>query len=152
MPAESIAPSLDWSTVRHFRRAEWRHDPDRVCPELVRLLDEVRDAAGVPVIIHCAWAEGGHAPKSYHYRGLAVDFHFGAARDGYLTHTSEYVLLAAFRDIGGLGFYPQWAPRPGWHVDLRPPSPAGARLEWTCVDNRYTYGPGTILRALHLLT
>jgi uncharacterized protein YcbK (DUF882 family) len=130
--------------VRHFAPSEFRDDPARVAPALVHLLDDVREAAGVPVHVHCAWQDGGHSAGSRHYTGQAVDFHFGPG----LTHLEEFALLAGFREIGGLGFYPEWRPRPGWHVDLRQSAP---RLFWVRLDGRYDYGFRPLARTLGFL-
>ncbi len=129
-----------WDEIVHFRREEWGQDPDRVAPRLVSLLDAVRQTAGVPVIIHTAWSASGHAAQSYHYKGEAVDFRFGGA----LSPVDAFTILAAF-PFGGVGFYPEWSPQPGWHVDLRP---GPRRLFWVGTAGRYRYGPQALAQAL----
>ncbi|MGE4298313.1 MAG: hypothetical protein AB7E47_09825 [Desulfovibrionaceae bacterium] len=140
--------TLDWKAVRHFAPEEWGHDPSRVAPELVLRLDAVREAAGVPLHVHVAFDRGGHSPASRHYataeRPLAdaVDFHFDGQAD--LSPLEEFALLAGF-GFGGMGYYPDWLPRPGWHVDLRPASPS---LVWVRAGGAYRYGPRALAQAL----
>jgi uncharacterized protein YcbK (DUF882 family) len=123
--------SRDWSRIRYFSRREWGEGADKVDFALVERMDGVRALAGVPVHVHVAWADSGHSPNSMHYRGLAVDFHFGPG----LTPLQEYAVLAAYH-FGGVGHYPFWRPRPGWHVDIRPARPG---LMWVRTDD-YHYG------------
>jgi len=121
----------DWSRIRHFRREEWAEDPDAVDFGLVRRLDAVRAEAGLPVHVHVAYARAGHSKNSYHYKGMAVDFHF----DPGLSALEEFTLLAS-HGFGGLGHYPLWRPRPGWHADIRP----GASAVLWFFDGEYHYG------------
>lgn len=141
---------IDWSTIRHFRREEWSRDPDQVDQDLVRLLDAVREAAGVPIVVHVAYDPSGHSPNSRHHvtpdRPLAdaVDFHFAPRPGGrLLSHREEYALLTAHH-FGGIGFYPDWLPRPGWHVDMRP----WPGTVWVCVGGAYRYGHDMMAEAL----
>ena len=120
---------MNWTSVKHFTQKEFGPDHTKVAPELVRLLDDIRTLAEVPVLIHCSWSLAGHSAKSYHYTGQACDFHFGG-----LSYKTQYFLLREFREIGGLGFYPQWN-TPGWHVDVRP-----GFLQWVQRDGKYLYG------------
>lgn len=136
--------SRDWSRIRSFRADEWGKDPERVDFRLVEILDEVRCDAGVPIHIHVAWDDGGHSSKSQHYLGKAVDFHFG---DG-LTHLEELALLSCQPEIRGLGFYPGWRPRPGWHADLRADP---KRLLWVrSPEGSYFYGFRDLARAIDI--
>lgn len=111
-----------WSSIKWFTRSEWRHDPSKAAPALVKKLDQVRDLTtktkppkGVPIHILVCWAEDGHSPKSYHYSGQAVDFYFGSG----LSVVEEFLLISSISGFGGIGYYPHWTPRPGWHIDLR---------------------------------
>lgn len=130
----------DWAAIRYFRPEEWRYDPEKVVPALVMLLSELRSRAGVPIVIHEAWADKGHSEKSYHYRGMAVDFHF----EGNLSYLEQFAHIVALQ-FGGIGFYPGWH-RPGWHVDLR--AAQDSRLFWTRQRGEYKYGPNAIARVL----
>lgn len=132
-----------WERVRYFKRDEWPKDPDKVSPNLVLAMDRLREVAGVPILIHVAWEESGHASQSYHYKGQAVDFHFAPG----LTHQEEYQRIADLGLFGGVGFYPHWGPRPGWHVDLRKDT-----LRWVQTkDKTYAYGRDALTRALEVL-
>lgn len=131
--------SVNWSQIRHFDRNEWPKDPSKVNPKLIYTMDDVREGAGVPVWIHVAYEEDGHSPNSYHYRGDAVDFHFGVSEKAgkKLSYLEQFVVLSQY-PFGAIGFYPFWN-NPGWHVDLRPWGER--RLYW--VRNRnggYDYG------------
>lgn len=131
---------MNWEQVHYFKPEEWRDDPSKVSTELVLILDHFRHMVGAPVTIHCCWQQQGHAPKSYHYTGQAVDFHV----DKSVPLETQYSVLSAIRGIGGLGFYPDWN-NPGWHVDIR----SGAdRLEWRRKNGLYAYGPTVIWNAI----
>ena len=82
-------------------------------PDVIYLMDAMREYAGIPCIIHEAYAASGHSPKSYHYKGLAIDFHFEG-----LSLLEQFLISQRFA-WGGIGLYPFWA-RPGLHVDMRP--------------------------------
>lgn len=133
-----------WKDIVHFAPSEWPDDPNRVAPDLVRLMDAVRSEAGVPIHIHAAWSLSGHGAGSLHGQGRAVDFHFAPG----LEPAAEFALLAAF-GFGGIGLYPEWRPRHGWHVDLRP---GKTRLFWVRSDGRYRYGHEAVGRAITVLT
>ena len=128
---------VNWEKLKYFSRKEFGPEPEKVAPELVLLLERIREVAKTAIHIHCTWADGGHSTKSYHYTGLACDFHFAS-----LTPRSQYCLLREFREIGGLGFYPTWN-NVGWHVDLR-----DGFLQWVCRNGVYQYGWQTMSEAL----
>jgi len=104
--------------AKHFKREEWRQDPDRVSPVLVATLDAVRDATGDPgTLIHInqAWDASGHVTGSGHYAdpATAVDFVFRG-----LTYAEQFAYLVAEPRFTGIGFYPDWS-APGWHGDIK---------------------------------
>ena len=108
---------IDWSIVKHFKPEEWVKDPDKVAPEIVLLLDNMRDAAGVPFIIHVAWDDDGHVTGSSHYtlvrdECVAVDFHIVG------WSLLDQWLFAERYPWSGIGLYPYWS-NPGLHVDMR---------------------------------
>lgn len=115
---------------KFFARSEWRKDPNRVDARLIDKLDAVREMAGLPIHIHVAWDNDGHSPNSYHYRGEAVDFHFAPGLD----HSRELEILETV-GLGGIGFYPNWSPRPGWHADIR----QGRQARWIRVKGVYRF-------------
>lgn len=134
-----------WDKVRFFTKEEWKQNPDRVSKKLVLTVDDLRYRASLinprtTCIIHEAWASSGHAPKSYHYTGLAVDLHFT-----HLDIMDQWGILSSCRAIGGLGYYPDWN-NPGWHIDLRP---VQYRLTWLCHRHNYIYGPTVITDFLY---
>lgn len=132
--------SVDWTRVRWFRRDEWRDDPDAILPATVYLLDELRDAAGAPIVIHVAadLDRTAHVPGSSHYPtdmapATAVDFHIVG-----MPLLDQWLLAERF-PWRGIGVYPFWS-HPGLHCDLRPvgrehPS-LGARW-WRDAAGRY---------------
>jgi len=113
-------------------------------PNLVVAMDNIRGIARVPAVIHVCWDDGGHSEKSYHYTGQAVDFHFS---DQGQSPLYELLCILSVPQIGGIGFYPQWSPRPGWHVDIRDWS-ADGKLYWVARDGKYQYGQDAITQAL----
>lgn len=131
--------AIDWSEVKFFKREEWRKDPDKVDPMLVKTLDEIRDLAGVPIKINVAYSQSGHSNSSYHYKGEAVDFVFL----GELSFKQQYKILNTHDKLGGIGFYPNWSSGPGWHVDLRPD-----KLRWIKRNGNYIYCEDELLKAL----
>ena len=111
--------SVNWSIVRHFRREEWAKQPDSVLPDLVYLLDEVREDADAPILIHVAADDTGHVENSGHYPttatetlAVAVDFHIVG------WSLLDQWLFAERYPFHGLGLYPHWG-HPGLHADLR---------------------------------
>jgi hypothetical protein len=145
-----------WSTIRWFTPNEWNDDPSKASAALVRQLDQIRNLtcslddhpSGVPIHIHVCWANEGHASNSYHYSGQAVDFHFSAG----LLPLEELLLILSIPEVGGIGYYPEWHPRPGWHIDRRPYEDPG-RLFWVYRSSYgYDYSIGSLARELHLRT
>ena len=139
-----------WEQVKHFSPTEWRKDWTKVDPNLILTLDKIRDVVGqlypgTKILIHVAWEDSGHSPKSYHYTGLAVDFHFDVPKNVDFNYLKQFMLLNSFREFGGIGFYPHWN-HPGWHVDLRDRKPA---LYWfRDKDGKYHYGLDAIYLSL----
>lgn len=116
--------------MRYFKDSEWRKDPSRVSPLLKEALDNVRHAAGVPIVINVAFSTSGHAPSSYHKRGEAVDFSFRG-----LDFSKQLHAILSQNVLRGIGYYPWWN-NPGWHVDLR----QGKHLFWLSpVAGKYEY-------------
>jgi len=110
-------------------------------------MDALRGVAEVPIIIHETAAVEGHSPNSYHYFNkkrfcLAADFHFSSG----LELIDEFLLILSFPRIKGIGFYPNWAPRPGWHIDLRPTS----RTIWCKPAKNYSYDPKVFSKLLKM--
>ena len=113
-----------YETIKHFRPEEFAA-PDRpetglmMNPELVKGLDRIRDLIGYPLYIHHngGYAFSGHGDGSYHYVGEAADFHFDP--NSMFTSREEMKFILSLGLFGGIGFYPEWKPVPGFHVDIR---------------------------------
>jgi len=119
----------------YFKKSEFRKDPDKCNPILFDVMDEMRNIAGVPIVIHVAWSDSGHSKNSYHYRGQAVDFHFEG-----LSYLEQFAVISCLTAINGVGFYPWWN-SPGWHIDLRKEPKF-----WLCVNkNTYIYDKKDLL-------
>lgn len=129
----------DWGKVRHFNVGEFGPRAELVHPTLVHIMDELRERSGWAIRINVAWAEKGHSEKSYHYTGQAIDFAFLRG-----SSLEQYCFLREFREIGGIGFYPEWN-TPGWHIDLR-----SGFLQWVRHYGIYTYGPQLMSKFLNM--
>jgi len=88
------------------------------------------------MIIHCG-TQGRHCENSYHYKGLAADFHFKPPNGSInflnqVDHLCRFLAEMQLTDSTALGLYPQWR-HPGFHLDVR-----GYKARWGKVDNQYT--------------
>lgn len=142
-----------WDSVTWFKPSEWKKDPGKASQQLVLTVDKIRSLTlnlkpgGIPIHIHVCWNNEGHSEGSYHYSGQAVDLHFGSG----LLPLDELLLILSISGIGGVGYYPEWKPRPGWHLDRRPYD--NGRLFWTYRKSYgYDYSLATLTRELHLTT
>jgi len=105
-------------TVREFRCRCNRHDDVLICDDLVRFLQAIRTALGVPVTIGSAYRCAAHnravggAASSFHLRGRAADI-TAAGR------TPEQIAIAAER-AGAPGIIRYTGSRNFVHVDTRP--------------------------------
>ncbi len=115
--------STDWSKIKYFSKSEWEPSADKVNPELILIMDAMREFARKPIAIHCAYDLSGHANKSQHYLGNAVDFHIMS-----LPLMEQFLIAEKFRPTG-LGLYPYWN-TPGLHFDLRPLRPTIVAARW----------------------
>lgn len=98
---------------KNYRTEGWGV-PTEMCADLVFALDNLRHIAGKPIIVHCGYETTGHEENSYHYRGMAVDFHIVD------TPILQQLFLATLiPEFGGIGVYPYWNHR-GLHCDIRP--------------------------------
>ena len=107
----------DWSTIRYFQAGEFQKDPEKIAWPVVELLDEMRHAAGVKIVIHVAWDDSGHEAGSAHYTrttdfATAVDMRFVG------WSLLDQWLFAERYPWRGIGIYPYWR-FPGLHLDLR---------------------------------
>ncbi len=105
----------DENNLRYFKTREFVKAPDKLHPDIMPSMDELRHLACVPIHIHVAWNTDGHSKNSYHYKGMAVDFHF---KQGMLSPVEQFACIRSLPIFHGIGFYPWWK-SPGWHVDIR---------------------------------
>ena len=121
-----------WDEIEYFDREEFRCqcngkycDGFHVEPEetMVRICNEIRRRAGVPILIRDAGGSGlrcpqwnatitGAAPNSYHTKGMAADLHPRGKTPAQLYDIAEVVMAEMIPGRGGLGLY-SW----GIHVD-----------------------------------
>lgn len=115
-----------WSEIRYFRREEFRCKcsgkycngfPAEPAEETVKIADEIRRRAGVPITVNSGVrcvrhnAEVGGVANSNHLLGEAVDLHC-ALSPSELAGIAEEVTAQMIPGRGGIGIYP-W----GIHVD-----------------------------------
>lgn len=123
-----------WFWHREFEDPMPLEEPDSglyMQPEFMDMLERLRRSVG-RILIHTAarggFAAGGHEIGSAHYLGLAADFH---CPDSTSSTVARAIRAAGFN---GVGFYPEWAPMPGFHVDL-----ADRTAGWTRWKGEYIY-------------
>ena len=106
-----MTPELFETTdfFKNYNKERWG-DYRLVKVPLVYWLDELRDIAGAPVNIHCAYED---RVKGYHPLGLACDFHVSGMS------VIDQFIIASKLPFNGIGLYPYWNQR-GLHVDIRP--------------------------------
>ena len=126
-PESGDAPKTGtfWDDIRYFTREEFRCQcggkycngfPAEPAEETVRMADEIRRRAGVPLNVNSGVrckrhnAEVGGVSNSQHLHGLAADLH-SAASPAQMKAVAEDVMGRT----GGIGLY-DW----GIHVDTRP--------------------------------
>ena len=93
-----------------------------------------------PMIIHCCHKTDGHSENSYHYKGLATDFHFNIScplLKQYSVFNDVLRILKLSRFVG-MGVYPVKFPYSDYkgffHIDSR-----GEYLRWIRVNDEYIY-------------
>lgn len=118
---DTIIPIYDgyiWIQLEYFIYTEKWGNPDKMDVRLLFALDRIRHRLGRKVIVHCGYELSGHADRSLHKIGAAIDFH--------VFNTSKYELNTLYKFFseywsGGVGVYPYWTPCLGFHVDLGAP-------------------------------
>ena len=134
--ADEVEPDKNngsfWDEIEYFGREEFRCqcngkycDGFHVEPEetMVRICDEIRRRAGVPILIRDAGGSGLRCPQwnatipdaaanSYHTKGMAADLHPRGKTPAQLYAIAEEVMVEMIPGRGGLGLY-SW----GIHVD-----------------------------------
>lgn len=123
---DSSETSDFWDAIHYFTRDEFRCQcggrycdgfPAEMAEETVRIVDEIRRRAGVPITINSGVrcvrhnAEVGGVANSNHLLGNAADLHC-ALSPSELAEIAEEVTAQMIPGRGGIGIYP-W----GIHVD-----------------------------------
>lgn len=112
-----IINDLIWPQLNHFNIRENWGDYRRIDIRLLWGLDRVRRDLGRKIHINCAYEESGHAEKSFHKIGMAVDFVVAPLdKNNALDMYSLYTTILSMWH-GGVGVYPFWN-TPGLHLDL----------------------------------
>ena len=139
-----------WNSVEYFSESEFMPFPAMNEISLIRTLDRLRKfaseiiSAPVPIVILASAAKSGHAPDSYHYRGLAADIYFKISPSVF-SFREQFLAIKSFSNINGIGFYPEWNPSPGFHIDLRDPIKSAL---WIRKNNKYIYEPKVFYQAI----
>lgn len=139
-----IPKSLIWLCLKHFKRSEAWGDPDLMDPFLLLIMDGFRDSLpkGCWIKVHNGYKEGGHSQNSYHYKGMASDWHVEGCS---LVNAERWLMRYLYKSINidnsgklyqlidyvGIGIYPDWN-NPGFHLDVR-----GKRASWARLNNQY---------------
>jgi hypothetical protein len=116
-----MARLLTWETIGdYFSLDEFGEGAARGMDDAFLIsLYEFRIAMDNPILIHDngGFSTKGHSPKSFHYQGRAVDFHFK-----YKNVSLRRLVVSAIKcGFYGIGIYPHWSPKPGgFHLDNRP--------------------------------
>lgn len=141
--------------LRHFTSDEFGAYWPLMSVELLKKLDAFRAELGYPVLISPApgaigrpiigqddpAAESG-AEKSYHNylmhgEVMAIDVMPVPPHGATATERQRWVDVAKRVGFRGIGLYPDWQPRPGIHLDVRPVSAlnGGAVATWAGIKN-----------------
>lgn len=108
-----------WGSLNHFTPDENWGDWQRMCWPLLTTLDDMRQYAGIPLIILRGWEP---RPKfSYHNIdgvSMAVDGYFKTEKGTPLNVVDQYIIASRFDRFNGIGVYPHWD-HPGLHLDIR---------------------------------
>ncbi len=130
-----------WDYLKYFKPDpnKWG-DPSKMDGSLLLTMDALRAECSMPIVINCGYATSGHAKHSYHYKGMACDWHFllvPKTVDDFKDQVKlvlEACELLQIDQFIGLGIYPYWH-RPGFHLDVR-----GFKARWVRdKDNQYHY-------------
>lgn len=111
--------------LKHFSDNEFEGNIDKMCGYTLLSIDMLRDYVNFPFVLHSSFAVSGHAKNSYHYRGLAVDFHvkYISFYDAY-HKIIEALDKLQIKNYCGFGVYFDWV-NCGFHFDTR-----GERARW----------------------
>lgn len=110
-----------WLNSIHFKDDKIEF-ADKTSPELVRVMDIVREASQCKVHIHRVYDPSAILSTSRHRMEPcdAIDFHLEPITPS-APHTlfHQFLFLTRLDGVKGIGIYPHWD-NPGFHIDLRP--------------------------------
>jgi hypothetical protein len=135
---------LIWPQLQYFNTGENWGDYRHMDVRLLWNLDRVRNDFARKMMINCGFEMDGHALKSFHKLGMAVDFYVEDMLSPKIA-TEMLDLYKYFLTVwqGGLGVYPCWN-TPGFHFDLGPDGRTWVRDE----NNVYHYGADKVQETL----
>jgi len=116
-----MAKDITWEAIsEYFSPDEFGEGAEEGMDDAFLLsLYQFRVAIANPIHPHKngGFSTAGHSPKSYHYQGRAVDFHFK-----YRNVSLRRLVVTSLKcGLYGIGMYPHWSPKPGgFHLDNRP--------------------------------
>lgn len=91
----------------------------------MKLVDDHRHFIGLPIKLHCAHQNGGHASNSYHYRPDKTAIDYSYIKEAYPNGVSYKDIIEQSLNFiqstdskVGFGIYPDWNHN-GFHIDPR---------------------------------
>lgn len=104
---------IDWEKIKGFSEHENWGEPDKMDPELIEALLELRKYVNKSIVIHCG-TQGVHTAGSIHAEGKAADLHIVG-----MHYIDAFLAASRFPAFRGIGIYPHWNNK-GLHLDTRP--------------------------------
>lgn len=152
---QSRAKQRDALNLRYFSREEFGAYWPMMSPALLLALDEFRHRLGYPVAISPAPGAIGRpiigsdgqlaeaessAEKSYHNylihgEVMAVDVMPKPPGGATVAERRRWMEAARAAGFTGVGLYPDWKPRPGLHLDVRPDRTPANPATWAGIRN-----------------
>jgi hypothetical protein len=129
-----------WKQLGHLKKEDKWGSPDKMNGLLLWLLDKIEGMTGKKVIVHCGYDLSGHADKSFHKTGQAVDFHLNGLATKKLIYAAYVLIDSILKDLQvndrvGLGVYLDWTEGTlGFHLDTR-----GCEKRWIRKNGIYDY-------------
>lgn len=129
------APRLYYFSAAEFIRngVQWF---DHMDPRLLILLDTLRHQWGKPIQIsahpRALGREDADSPSWHNVQRWGVCYAADIQPVGieHVDDARHFGLLAEHLGVTGVGLYPHWNPRPGWHLDVRPDRSPGDPARW----------------------
>ena len=106
-----------WNTIKHFTPNEME-DPtgENMNEEFMILFEAMRVELDCPIRVYQGFGLKGHSKKSYH------GSHDGSGRAADWTPLGKNIvecLPIVIKYFNGIGIYPYWKPKAGFHIDNR---------------------------------